>query len=209
MAFHEVRFPENIALGARGGVAFSTDVIDLYSGYEKRNANWAQARGVWNVSHVVKSAADMATLVAFFRARQGKAHGFRFRDWTDYQATAQNIGTGDGSTLTYQLRKSYSNGGVTSYRIINKPVALGGQVAVAPAVYVDGVKKTEGTHFNINYTTGLVTFTAGNAPASGKAITADFEFDVPVRFDTDQIDISVDNYTEFSWQSIPIVEIRV
>lgn len=196
--FHEVQFPPDISYGASGGPGYSTTVVTTVSGYERRNANWADARGKWNVAHGLKKREQVAELIAFFRARKGRAYGFRFKDWTDYQAFAQGIGVGDGTTKTFQLIKRYASGGEIETRVITKPVA--GTVKV----YRDGVEAASG--WTVNTATGLVTFTT--APASGVQVTADFEFDVPARFDSDQMDITIETYQLGSWGQIPVVEIR-
>lgn len=199
MAFIEVRFPTDISYGSSGGPAYSTDVVALASGHEQRNANWAQARARYNVAHGVKTQAQLDALIAFFRARRGRADGFRFKDWTDYKATGQAIGTGNGSATTFQLVKTYTSGGATETRSVTKPVT--GSVAV----YLNGVP--QGSGWSVNTVTGVVTFTA--APGNGVAVTADFDFDVPVRFDTDRLSASLDNYGTHSWSDIPLVEVRV
>ena len=101
--FHEVRFPENIAYGATGGPEFATTVVATRAGHEKRNVNWAEARGRWDVASGLKKQAQIDELIAFFRARRGKAYGFRFKDWTDYKATGQLLGTGDDALTQFQL----------------------------------------------------------------------------------------------------------
>ncbi len=199
MTFHEVRFPDDIAYGASGGPAYSTSVISTASGYEQRNQNWAAARGKWDVSSGLKKQSQLETLIAFFRARKGKAHGFRFKDWTDYKAAGQTLGIGDGTTQIFQLVKNYASGAGSEIRTITKPVS--GTVAV----YANGVKKTTGV--SVNATTGIVTFST--APAQGVIITADFEFDVPVRFDTDEMDVTIENFNLNEWSDIPIIEIRI
>lgn len=198
MSFVEIQFPVDISYGALGGPRFSTDVAEVFSGWEQRNINWSEARGEWNVSHGVKTPAQLDALNAFFRARRGKAIGFRFKDWSDFSATNQIIGTGDASDTTFQLVKSYTSS-VTVDRIINKPVS--GTVQI----YKDGVLQVSGV--SVNTVTGLVTFTS--PPANGVVITANFQFDVPVRFDTDKLDISLDTYGSGSWNNIPVVELRV
>jgi uncharacterized protein (TIGR02217 family) len=197
-SFHEVQFPPDIAYGAAGGPGYSTSVVTTVAGYEKRNANWAAARGRWNVAQGLKNREQVANLIAFFRARKGRAYGFRFKDWTDFAALAQLIGTGDGATKSFPLIKRYVSGGISETRTITKPVA--GTVKI----YVNGVLKTSGVA--VDTTTGTVTFSS--APANGAVITADFEFDVPVRFDTDQMDITIETYDLGRWGQIPIVEIR-
>lgn len=197
--FHEVQFPPDISYGAAGGPGYSTTVVTTISGHERRNANWAAARGKWNVAHGLKNRDQVATLIAFFRARRGRATGFRFKDWTDYQAFAEILGVGDGTTKTFQLVKRYASGPEIDVRTIAKPVA--GSVKI----YRDGVQA--GSGWTIDTATGLVTFTT--APAAGVQVTADFEFDVPARFDTDQMDLTIETYHLGTWGQIPIVEIRL
>lgn len=199
MSFVEIQFPADISYGSSGGPTFSTDVIEAFSGFEQRNINWSAARARYNVAHGVKTQSQLDELIAFFRARQGKAIGFRFKDWTDYQAVAQNIGTGNGSQTVFQLTKKYTSS-VTVTRIIKKPVNNG-----ALKIYLNAVLQSSG--YTVNYTTGAVTFTT--APGSGVAVTADFEFDVPVRFDTDQLDAAIDDFGTRSWSDIPLVEVRL
>jgi len=199
MAFIEVRFPTDIAYGSVGGPQYSTDIVITQSGYEQRNANWSQAHAQYNVAQGVKTQAQLDCLIAFFRARQGRADGFRFKDWTDYQVTGQAIGTGNGTTTVFQLEKSYVSGGITQTRMIKKPVS--GSVNI----YLNNVLQTSG--YTLDTTTGLVTF--NTAPGNGVAITADFQFDVPVRFDTDRLSATIDSYGSRSWHDIPLVEIRI
>lgn len=148
--FHEVQFPVDISYGASGGPEYSTDIVTVGSGYEQRNINWEQSRGRWNVAQGVKTKTQMDALIAFFRARMGKAYGFRFKDWTDYKSSGQLIGTGDGYQDEFQLIKTYSDGIVTMTRAIKKPV-LG-----TAKIYVDGVLRTGGV--SVNITNGIVAF---------------------------------------------------
>ncbi|MFA5040980.1 MAG: DUF2460 domain-containing protein [Bdellovibrionales bacterium] len=199
MTFHEIRFPDDIAYGATGGPEYLTTVVSMASGHEQRNANWSAARGKWNVASGLKHQAQLNTLIAFFRARKGRAYGFRFKDWTDYRAIGQAIGTGDGTTKAFQLVKSYVSGSSSETRTITKPV-LG---TVVP--YLGGVKQTSG--WSINTAAGVLAFTV--APAQGVSVTADFEFDVPVRFDTDSMAVTIEQIDLHQWSDIPIIEIRV
>lgn len=198
MSFHDVRFPEDIAFGSSGGPAYSTDVVELASGHEQRNSNWSAARARYNIAHGVKTQAQLEALIAFFRARKGRAHGFRFKDWTDYQASAVVIGVGNGEKVAFQLVKHYTSGGVTEFRKVTRPV--NGSVAVR----VNGVLQNSGVA--VDMATGVVTFSV--APAPEAVVTASFEFDVPVRFDTDRLSASLDSYGSYSWKDIPLVEIR-
>jgi uncharacterized protein (TIGR02217 family) len=200
MTFSVVQFPNAIALGATGGPNYSTDIVTNFAGYEQRNVNWSQSRGRWNVASGIKSNSDMATLIAFFRARQGRAIGFRFKDYSDYEVIAGNIGTGDDTETEFQLSKQYTSGSATVNRTITK------LVAGTYAVYIDTVVQTETTDYTIDTTTGIVTFIS--APATDEVITADFEFDIPVRFDTDSMEISQDYSHLSNWGNIPVIEIR-
>jgi uncharacterized protein (TIGR02217 family) len=197
-AFHEVRFPDNIAYGATGGPEFATTVVVTGAGHEQRNVNWAEARGRWDVGSGLKNQQQLDELIAFFRARKGKAYGFRFKDWTDYKATGQLLGTGDGVQTQFQLVKRYPSGGVIEVRTVSKPVA--GSVRI----YKGGVEQLSG--WSVDATAGIVTF--GTAPALGVEVTADFEFDVPVRFDTDHMAVTIETFRLHRWQQIPIVELR-
>lgn len=199
MAFHETRFPDDIAYGSSGGPEYSTDIVITIGGHEQRNINWSAARARYNVAHGVKTASQLADLIAFFRARKGRAHGFRFKDWTDYQGAAELIGTGNNSKTEFQLVRNYTSGSTTEARTITKPVS--GSISI----YKDGVLQTSGV--SVSATTGIVTFTS--APANSVVITATFEFDVPVRFDTDRLSASLDSYGSHSWLDIPLVEVRV
>ncbi|MFC3119395.1 DUF2460 domain-containing protein [Jhaorihella thermophila] len=207
MAFHEVRFPDDISRGARGGPERRTQIVELASGDEERNASWANSRRRYDVAYGIRRADDLAAVVAFFEARNGRLYGFRFKDWADWKscapsrtpsATDQVIGTGDGATTAFQLVKAYASGAQTWTRTITKPVV--GSVTVA----VDGVEQAGG--WSVDTTTGIVSF--DSAPAAGVSITAGFEFDVPVRFDTDTLDVTLDLERLGSITSIPLLEIR-
>ena len=196
--FHEIRFPDNIAYGATGGPEFATTVVVSGAGHEQRNVNWAEARGRWDVGTGLKNQAQLDALIAFFRARKGKAYGFRFKDWTDFKATGQLLGTGDDATTAFQLIKHYPSGSAVESRTISKPVA--GTVRI----YFDGVEQL--ADWFVDVATGIVAFTT--PPAQDVDVTADFEFDVPVRFDTDHMAVTIETYKLHRWQQILIVELR-
>jgi len=207
MAFHEIRFPDNISRGARGGPERRTQIVELASGDEERNASWANSRRRYDAAYGVRRANDFAAVVAFFEARNGRLYGFRWKDWGDYKSCLpsgvpaigdQAIGSGDGATSAFQLVKAYTSGAQTWTRSIAKPVA--GTVVVA----LDGVTQSSG--WAVVSTTGLITFTT--PPANSVAITAGFEFDVPVRFDTDMLDVTHDIERLGSITSIPMIEVR-
>ena len=207
MAFHEIRFPDNISRGARGGPERRTQVVELASGDEERNASWANSRRRYDVAYGIRRADDLATVVAFFEARNARLFGFRYKDWADYKSslpslaispTDQQIGTGNGSLKTFQLSKRYTSGAQSWTRTIAKPVA--GTIIIALGL----VEQMSG--WTLDATTGVVTFTT--APGSGVIVRAGFEFDVPVRFDTDMLDVTLDIERLGSITSIPLLEIR-
>jgi uncharacterized protein (TIGR02217 family) len=121
--FHEIRFPDKIAYGATGGPEFATTVVVTGAGHEQRNVNWAEARGRWDVGTGLKHQQQLDALIAFFRARKGRACGFRFKDWTDFEAVVQLIGIGDDVTTEFQLIKRYPSGSAIEIHTIMKPVA--------------------------------------------------------------------------------------
>lgn len=212
MAFHDVRFPTAISRGAHGGPERRTDVVVLGSGFEERNARWADSRRSYNAGYGLKSLDDLHAVIAFFEERRGRLHGFRWRDPSDWKscapeaepaATDQLIGTGDGTRAVFQLVKTYGSAFAPWTRTIAKPVA--GSVLLA----VDGAPQADGTDFTVDVATGLVTFAVGRVPGEGSAVTAGFAFDVPVRFDTDKLEISVAGFRHGAIPAIPIVEIRL
>ena len=207
MAFHEIRFPDSISRGAKGGPERRTRIVELASGDEERNASWANSRRRYDVSYGVRRADDLAAVVAFFEARNGRLHAFRFKDWSDYKSclpsatpapTDQIIGTGNGSTTAFQLVKTYASGAQSWARAIIKPVA--GTVTVS----LNGVP--QGAGWSVNTTTGIITFAV--PPTTGAVIRAGFEFDVPVRFDTDELPVTLDIERTGSIPSIPLIEVR-
>ncbi|PZP86529.1 MAG: TIGR02217 family protein [Azospirillum brasilense] len=192
-SFVEIQFPSDISYGATGGPMFLTDVVTTVSGHEQRNSKWSQARARYNVASGVKTEAQWQSLIAFFRARRGKAVGFRFKDWSDYQAINQPLQSlGDDD---YQMVKRYVSGAVVSERVIAKPVA--GTVKL----YRNSLLQVSG--WSVDTATGIIT------TALTGTLTVDYEFDVPVRFDTDELALSMDSFDAGSWNNIPLIEVRV
>ena len=211
MAFHEVRFPTAISRGAHGGPERRTDVVVLGSGAEERNARWADSRRSYNAGYGVRSVDDLHAVIAFFEERRGKLHGFRWHDPSDCKsstpsgqatATDQIIGLGDGSTAQFPLVKFYGRDFAPYARRIAKPVA--GSVLIA----VDGITAPATNHV-VNTVTGVITFQPGHIPAAGKVVSAGFLFDVPVRFDSDKLEINLSGFRSGAIPAIPLIEIRV
>ena len=203
MAFHEVRLPARLAFGSTGGIERRTEVVTLASGFERRATPWAHGRRRYLIGAGVRALDDVAVLVAFFEARRGRLHGFRFRDFTDFRSCApsaaissldQTLGAGDGDRLIFPLIKRYGD----VERPIRKPVADTVRVAV------DGV---ETAAFTLDPATGDVAL--AEAPPEGAVVTAGFAFDTPVRFDTDRIDVTLEGFEAGRLVAAPLIEIRV
>jgi uncharacterized protein (TIGR02217 family) len=212
MSFHDVRFPTAISRNAQGGPERRTDVVVLGSGYEERNSRWADSRRSYNAGYGVRSLNDLHHIIAFFEERRGRLHAFRWRDPMDWKSCVPNvspspldqlIGSGDGATAAFQLRKTYGSAFAPWARDIKKPVADTVRVAVA------GVERTAGADFAVDVSTGVVTFLSGHVPSEGQSVTAGFEFDVPARFDTDKLEINLSGFTSGAIPNIPIVEVRL
>ncbi|MGQ4272467.1 phage distal tail protein, Rcc01695 family [Terrihabitans sp. B22-R8] len=206
-AFHEVRFPLDVALGARGGPERRTEIVTLGSGREQRNARWAHARRRWDAGWGVKNLAALSLVVAFFEERRGQLHGFRWRDRLDHSSAApgevvspfdQMLGAGDGETTSFPLGKTYGSGADPYRRPIVKPVMHSVRIGV------NGVEAEAG--FSVDEITGTVTFE--DAPTAGAVLTAGFQFDVPVRFDTDFLEVDLAAFEAGTIPSIPVIEIR-
>jgi uncharacterized protein (TIGR02217 family) len=205
-AFHDILFPLDIALRSAGGPQRRTDIVALGSGREERNARWAHSRRRYDAGYGVKTFEALSEVVAFFEERRGMLYGFRWRDRLDHSSDAgdvtpldQVIGTGDGATAAFQLVKNYGAIHAPYQRPVQKPVA--GSVRVA----VDGVESND---FAVETATGIVTFDAGHIPAAGAAVTAGFLFDVPVRFDTDYLEVDLSAFAAGAIPRIPLVEIK-
>ena len=208
MAFHETRFPTDIAFGARGGPMRKTVIATSGSGFEHRNAQWADSRRSYNAGYGIKTTNDLHDVIDFFEERNGRLHGFRWKDRADFRSgkpkdavafNDQTIGTGDGSTTAFQIKKVYGSTYAPYSRDIKKTVS--GTVVVG----INGVEQSSG--WTVDNTTGIITFTT--APGSGLSVTAGFEFDVPVRFDTDFLEIDYSHFDAGAIPDIPIIEIRL
>lgn len=204
--FDDVAFP--LAIGREASVtpAFSTQIVESLSGYERRSSDWADARLRFDAGPGVRSEADLIDLIAFFRARRGAARGFRFTDPFDHQsappgqvvsALDQRLGLGDGVTGEFPLAKLYGTGEEAQRRLITRPVA--GSIRVA----VDGVEQTGGwSHAGL----GVIAF--DNAPAAGAVLTCGYRFDVPVRFAEDRLEINRATFAAGEAPSVPLIEVR-
>jgi uncharacterized protein (TIGR02217 family) len=209
MSFHEVRFPASLSLGAVGGPERRTQIVSLASGAEERNSPWRHARRRYDAGLGLRTLDDIETVIAFFEARQGQLHGFRWKDWADYKSCPasrrvshldQQIGIGDGVQTQFQLTKTYQSGAQSYARPIAK--LCEGTIQVG----VGGDPRLIGGDYAVDLATGAVTFAF--PPDAGLRVTAGFEFDVPVRFDTDAIRVSVSSFNAGEVPSIPVLEVR-
>jgi uncharacterized protein (TIGR02217 family) len=204
-AFHDILFPLEIAIAASGGPERRTEIVTLGSGFEERNARWFNSRRKYDAGYGVKSLTHLQTMVAFFEERRGRLHGFRFRDRLDNASCLpsltptlndQIIGEGDGVTTNFQLIKTYGSLFDPYVREVTKPVD--GSVIVG----VNGVL----TPCTCDTSTGIITFQT--PPLMGAVISAGYRFDVPVRFDTDKLNVSLTSFAAGHITNIPLIEIK-
>ncbi|WP_375256049.1 TIGR02217 family protein [Yoonia sp.] len=210
MTFHEVRFPTSLSFGALGGPERRTEIVTLANGFEERNTPWAHGRRKYDAGMGLRSLDDVARLIAFFEARQGQLIGFRWKDWADYRsclpseeldADNQLIAVGDEQTTAFQLIKTYRSGETSYDRPITKPVT--GSLRVS----VGGVPVQEGVSYEVDAALGRLNFV--DPPDANAEVRAGFEFDVPVRFDTDTILTSMSRFQAGEVPDVPVVEIRL
>ncbi|MFV0292848.1 MAG: TIGR02217 family protein [Paracoccus sp. (in: a-proteobacteria)] len=207
--FHEIRFPANLSFGSIGGPERRTEIVTLTNGYEERNTPWAHSRRHYDAGLGLRSLDDIEALIAFFEARAGQLHGFRWKDWADYKSCVpscdpayqdQILGRGNGQITQFQLSKRYASGPSGYLRPITKPV----RGTVRAGVGDDEMR--EGLDYEVDTVSGILTFT--EAPGNEAVVTAGFEFDVPVRFDADRIAVSVASFQAGDMPQVPVIEVR-
>lgn len=202
VSFVEQQFPNCVSFGSTGGPGFKTSVFEFDSGYTADVIEWERMRAKYTVTFENATPADIEQVLEFFYGMRGQAVGFRYKDWSDYQIVNQNVLVGDGSTVRFEIFKRYTSGGNNFDRIIRKPVRN------TPDLQLDGVPLIENLDYFINYTTGEIVFPT--APAAGSICTIIYmEFDVPVRFDTDQLDIAYDDFRQLGINNLSLVELRI
>lgn len=206
-AFHDVRFPTAISFGATGGPERRIEIVTMTSGEERRNLRQSRSRRRFDAGTGLRALDDLSEIIAFFEARRGALHAFRFRDPFDHKSSGlgaepesmdQEIGIGDGEATSFQLAKTYGSGMESYRREITLPVA--GSVRIA----IDGFE-LDASAFSVDARTGIVTL--GAAPAAGSAVTAGFLFDIAARFDTDRLEVSLASFKAGQIPSIPLVEV--
>lgn len=207
--FHDVLFPIEISLGCRGGPQRATEIVILGSGREERNARWQHARRRYDAGTGVRTLALLSQVTAFFEERRGRLYGFRWRDGADDRSCApgavpsptdQLIGLGDGTTRSFGLVKTYGGAFAPYRRPITRPVISSLRIAVA------GVEQAL-ARWAFDPDARAILFAANAIPPAGAEIRAGYIFDVPVRFDTDHLDIDQTDLTQGRIPTIPILEI--
>jgi uncharacterized protein (TIGR02217 family) len=205
LAFDDVLFPLAIGRDAQVTSRFSTQIFQSASGHQTRNSLWADASLSFDIGPGIRSEADCAELIRFFRARRGAARGFRLRDPLDCSSAEggamphhadQLLGVGDGVQSEFALIKHYGGPADSQQRRITRPVA--GSVLVS----VGGSAATGWTLLP----GGIIRFAA--PPPDGADVRAGFLFDVPVRFAMDDLTVGAATFAAGEAVSVPLVEIR-
>ena len=203
--FVEERFPDCISFGSDGGPGFKTNVVEFDSGIVSVNEEWDSLRARYTATFETATPDDIRLVEDFFYVCKGRAIGFRFKDWLDYQIIDQNVGVGDGVTTTFQIFKRYQSGNTIYDRIIKKPLEVS-STGDDMQVTVDGVLQTMNGGVYVNESLGTLSFNVPPPPGAIVKIVYG-EFDVPVRFDTDSLDISFDEFRQLSLE-VPLIEIQ-
>lgn len=209
MTFHNVNFPASLSFGSVGGPERRTEIVTLSNGFEERNTPWESSRRRYDASLGLRNLDDLEAVISFFEARRGKLHAFRWKDWLDFKSCPgsettspfdQSIGSGDGEERSFKLVKNYVSGDYHYCRDIRLPKPQTISIAV------DGMK-IENSEWSLNEDSGAIIFL--EPPSSGSLVSAGYEFDVPVRFDTDLIQASAVSFQVGEIPEIPIVEVRL
>lgn len=194
MAIDNVRLPIDVERGVRGGPSFRTTIVSLANGDENRNQEWETRRGAWNIGYGIQKREDMEEIYNFFHARRGMAYGFRFRDWMDYSVKEGPTLEVIGQPAKRQLARLHDDVIRPYTRVVRYPVAD------TLKVFVDYVLTEAYTLDAL----GVLTFTGGDP---GDNVLTTFEYDIPVRFDTDTLEVELNTFREGRAPSIPIVEL--
>lgn len=216
MAFHDVSFPDSISLRSIAAARWRTDIVEGRSGHEDRNSPWAHARRRFEVTVPAGKHTAREALRDFFHGRRGPKYSFRVKDHSDYKSSAadqaitpsdQVLGTGDGIKVAFQLVKLYDGAGPDPYtRTITKPVS--GTVRIS----FDDVEQFSG--FTVDVLTGIVTFSV--APGVGVVVKAGFKFDVPARFEDEELPAEFlrgdkggdDGSSVIQYSDVTLIEVR-
>jgi uncharacterized protein (TIGR02217 family) len=182
---------------------FSSLVRAAVSGQETRIALWAAPKWHFKLTYEILRAdsayQELQTLAGFFLQRYGQFDSFLYADPDDSVTAGQPLGTGDGTTKTFQLYRAFG-GFIEPVRAPNLGASLTvyvDDVAADPAGYTVGAWGSA--------TPGLITFTA--APAAGKLVKADFSYYFPVRFAADLAEFSQFMHQLWELKQIELVSV--
>jgi hypothetical protein len=154
------------------------------------------------VAYGIRRADDLAAVVAFFEARNGRLHGFPLQGLgrlqilpavADDHPTDQSIGTGNGSDQTFQLVKRYTSGAQSGR---GPSPSRSREPSASRWAWSSRCRAGRGHHHRRRH--------LHHRPGRRRHHPAGFEFDVPVRFDTDMLDVTLDFERLGSITSIPL-----
>lgn len=203
MTFHNERFMTGV-IEPSGGPVFSTTINMTTGGREQSQINWSYPRGRWSCSVPRGRQDQIDYLNAFFRNRFGRGHTFRFKDWADYTLERQSQFTTNGVLATAQIIKTYISGPTTATRKITKPISGTARCWVNNVLITQGGGAGE---FSVNYSTGVLTIGATLAATTGQVVEFECEFDVHVRFESDELILTTHREGIGSWAEVAIVEV--
>ncbi len=227
-----VRLNENVERGALGGARFNTSVLQMDSGFEKRNINWSVPISEFDLGFglLLKFQVDPSDiqldvdeLINFFYIVNGKGHSFRMKDWSDFEIGYENgstvgispqfLGLGDDVKTDFQIFKRYFFGGQTFDRTGLTKIVDNNLVKL----FKDGVEVTAGgggSQYVLDADRGLFKLntaplsTGGTGPGGEELLEFRCEFDNHVRLDTDDLKINLEMFNAGSWPNIPVIELR-
>lgn len=203
IGFHNTRFPEDVSWGSSGGPQFKTQIFESFRGFEKRNIDWAQPIMKFNVAYGVKTDVQTLSVLNFFNARQGRAYGFRYKNWGNYRIQSGVIATGDGLSTRLSIFKFYGFQGARMYKRLRKIVA--GSVVNVGVGAIGGM--VEGVDYNIDYDAGEISLNF--APGYGIPVYAEtLEFDEPVRFEDDSMQAIIDGFNNQSLTDLGLIGVK-
>lgn len=203
IGFHNTRFPEDVSWGSSGGPHFKTQIFESFRGFEKRNIDWAQPIMKFNVAYGVKTDVQTLSVLNFFNARQGRAYGFRYKNWGNYRTQSGVIATGDGLSTRLPIFKFYGFQGARMYKRLRKIVT--GSVVNVGVGAIGGM--VEGVDYNIDYDTGEIALNF--APGYGIPVYAEtLEFDEPVRFEDDSMQAIIDGFNNQSLTDLGLIGVK-
>ncbi len=194
-SFKEITFPKDIPYVVSGGPEFQTYIETSINGFELRNLNWHSSRMKYNLTLSMCSKMTITNVQNFFWNMQGRVTGFRFYDHLDYAVKNEFITViKNKNNNVFQLIKHYG-----SYkRTITKPVIN------TVKIYLN----KQQVDAEINFLNG--TFTINKELLLEEMIvTADFEFDVPVRFDNDFLEVKINDFNSYSIENLKLVELKL